>query len=106
MGIKDKILATLMSTKQQVVNVSSQTVQKAGVFKAAVAEHAQALRASAGASYQKLRSNGVKAWVTENVKTTAAMASSALQTVRAAASKQYVLGITTLSNSLKSGKDA
>eukprot|EP00441_Pelagodinium_beii_P040052 CAMPEP_0197626232 /NCGR_PEP_ID=MMETSP1338-20131121/5294_1 /TAXON_ID=43686 ORGANISM="Pelagodinium beii, Strain RCC1491" /NCGR_SAMPLE_ID=MMETSP1338 /ASSEMBLY_ACC=CAM_ASM_000754 /LENGTH=495 /DNA_ID=CAMNT_0043196755 /DNA_START=69 /DNA_END=1556 /DNA_ORIENTATION=+ len=105
-SMKDKTSATLQSTKQSVVDRTSQTVQKVQAAKTAAAEQAQTVRAATGASYEKLRSNGVKAWVTENVQTAAGMASSAFQTLRASASKQYASGITAVSNSLKSGKDA
>merc|ERR1711862_365700 len=83
-----------------------QCLKKARETKTAATEQVKALWSATGTSYQQLRSKGVKAWVIENVKTAAEAASSAVQTVRTAASKQYVRAISAVSTNLKYGKDA
>jgi len=105
-SIKDKTSATLLGSKRLVAEKTKQGLEKAQATKTAAAEQVKAFWSATGTKYQQFRSKGIKAWVVENVKTAAETASSAVQTVRTAASKQYVRAISAVSTNLKHGKDA
>jgi len=94
-SMKNKTTATLSSTKQ-----------KAQAAKTAAAEQGQTLWSATTESYGRLRSNGIKAWVTENVKTAAGMISGTAQTLRATVSSQCSQALAAVSKSLESGKQA
>merc|ERR1719215_1150510 len=65
---KVQAVESISSVKQRIMEKVSLTTQKASSLKAAAVEQAMALKAATGASYEKLHSDGVRAWVSENLK--------------------------------------
>jgi len=103
---KVRAVESVSSVKQRVMEKVSQTAQKASSLKAATVGQAIALKAATGASYGKLRNDGVRAWVSDNLKVAAGMSASAVQSVRGAANSQCSRAVTAVSDATKTCKEA
>lgn len=92
---KDKTFVSLSAMKQG-------GVEKTEAAKAA----ARQVQAAAGSSYERLRANGLKAWVADNAKSAQGLVTSAALSVHSAVSIQYQRASTGASSSLKSVRNA
>eukprot|EP00930_Biecheleria_cincta_P054687 TRINITY_DN4103_c0_g1_i2.p1 TRINITY_DN4103_c0_g1~~TRINITY_DN4103_c0_g1_i2.p1 ORF type:complete len:330 (+),score=90.93 TRINITY_DN4103_c0_g1_i2:94-1083(+) len=105
-AVKVQAVERVSNVKQRITERVNQTIQKAHSLKAATAEQAIALKAAAGASYEKLRSDGMRAWVAENWRIAAGMTASAVRSVREAANSQCCRAVTAASDATKTCKEA
>eukprot|EP00930_Biecheleria_cincta_P054689 TRINITY_DN4103_c0_g1_i5.p1 TRINITY_DN4103_c0_g1~~TRINITY_DN4103_c0_g1_i5.p1 ORF type:complete len:330 (+),score=94.64 TRINITY_DN4103_c0_g1_i5:94-1083(+) len=105
-AVKVQAVESVGSVKQRIIENVNQTAQKAHSLTAATLEQAMALKATAGTSYMKLRSDGMRAWVAENWRIAAGMTASAVRSVREAANSQCCRAVTAASDATKTCKEA
>jgi len=92
-AVKVKVTHTVTAAKTQAAETAANFNQRATAHVNQIVEIGQSLKANVKASYHQLRSQGVKAWASDNLKT-----------LRALAASQYNSAITTAASLLASSK--